>query len=175
MTRRERVAVSRHAFRALAAMAVLICLRAITALVLILRTTRTKLLDLVPVSSRSAGYVLLAWRDLERGRNALRQNGAANGTPVRVLGYLAEGGRYAGFVLLPDAGNALHPAHRFGDRMIGLHLPASAPRFQPRDLVWAYGEMRLLPGDPEGHEPLYLLEGARIEPAAQADIARYFR
>jgi hypothetical protein len=42
------------------------------------------------------------------------------------------------FVLLPDVGTAVHPAHRFGDPMIDLRLSArSTVRFSERRLVWA--------------------------------------
>jgi hypothetical protein len=164
-------------------MAPLICLPAITALVLIIRTTRTDLSDLVPVHKDFAGHVLLSWRELERSRNALRQGGVSNGTPVRVLGYMVEDARPAHtgelvsyFVLLPNPGNALHPAHRFGDQMIAVRLPEGAnARYENAHLVWASGKVRILAGDPNGNNPLYLIVDAVVEPAAQADIAIHFR
>jgi hypothetical protein len=164
-------------------MAPLICLPAITALVLIIRTTRTDLSDLVPVHKDFAGHVLLSWHELERYRSALRQGGISNGTPVRILGYMAEGAKSAQkgelvsyFVLLPNPGNALHPAHRFGDQMIGVRLPEGAnARYLNAQLVWASGNVQILPGDPNGNNPLYLIVDAVVEPAAQADIAIHFR
>jgi hypothetical protein len=42
-------------------------------------------------------------------------------------------------------------------------------------LVWVWGTLRVLPGDPSGHEPLNVLEHARTEPAGKPDIPKYFR
>jgi hypothetical protein len=42
------------------------------------------------------------------------------------------------FVLQPYAGNALHPAHRFGDQMIDVRLKGpDTVRFLEASLVWA--------------------------------------
>jgi len=87
-----------------------------------------------------------------------------------------DGERVQSFVLLPDAGNPMHPAHRFGDQMIDVRLDGdTAVRFSERSLVWVWGTLRMLPGDPSGHKPLYVLENARTEPANKADIQKYFR
>jgi len=102
---------------------------------------------------------------------------------IRALGYMMErdrpihdGGRVQGFVLLPDAGNPVHPDHRFGDQMIDVRLGAgNEVRFSERSLVWAWGTPRMLPGDPSGHEPLYVLENARTEPEKAAEIQKYFK
>jgi hypothetical protein len=102
---------------------------------------------------------------------------------IRVLGYMMEGDlpirdgeRVQNFVLLADAGNPGHPAHRFGDEIIAVRLGAgNAIRFADRSLVWVWGTLRMLPGDPSGHEPLYILENARTEPANQTDIQKYFK
>ena len=64
----------------------------------------------------------------------------------------------------------------FGDQMIEVRLEAgNEVRFSERSLVWAWGTLRMLPGDPSGHEPLYILENARTEPANKADIQKYFK
>ena len=102
---------------------------------------------------------------------------------MRALGYMMDGGRpvrdgerVQGFILLPDVGNAWHPAHRFGDEMIDVRLEAgNTVGFAERRLVWVWGTLKMLPGDPLGREPLYVLEHARSEPANQADIQKYFR
>ena len=80
------------------------------------------------------------------------------------------------FVLLPDAGNAVHSAHRFGDQMIDVRLRAGeAVPFSGRSLVWVWGTWRTWPGDPGGPRPLYGLADARTEPADTSDIVKYFR
>ena len=78
------------------------------------------------------------------------------------------------FVLLPDAGNIMHPAHRFGDQMIAIYLSDSI-KFSPKALVWVWGTLQSSPGDPTGSEPLYALGNARAELAPKADIDKYFR
>jgi hypothetical protein len=150
---------------------------------LITKTARPDLFDLIPAVSHSDHYVLLGWAALERTRHSLNAAGIPSGTLIRALGYMMEGDRpirdgerVQGFVLLPDVGNAWHSAHRFGDEMIDVRLEAgNAVRFVERDLVWVWGTLQMLPGDPLGHEPLYILEHARTEPANQADIQKYFK
>jgi hypothetical protein len=80
------------------------------------------------------------------------------------------------FVLLPDAGNLLHPAHRFGDQMISIQLTGGdAVPFAPRQLVWVRGVLRPIAGNPAGDKPLFMLEQAAVTPASKADISRYFQ
>ena len=151
--------------------------------ILISRTTGPDLFDLVPKVANSGGYAILAWYELERGRHALQEGGFSTGTQMRALGYMMEGDRpvrdgqmVRRFVLLPDKGNAVHPAHRFGDQMIDVQLqPGDGVRFSRGSLIWVWGAFRVFPGDPGGPVPLYRLENARIEPAKEEEIAKYFR
>jgi len=175
--------LSRRASRILLALIAAILLPVIVSVVLTTRASTPDLYDLTPVVSRSDQYRILAWPELERAKRALNTGGISSGTMIRALGYMMEGDRpihdgerVQGFVLLPDAGNPLHPAHRFGDQMIDVRLGAgNEVRFSERSLVWAGGTLRMLPGDPSGHEPLYVLENARTEPANRADIQKYFK
>jgi hypothetical protein len=151
--------------------------------VLITSAIEPDLFDLTPVVPRSDQYLNLAWPELERPKHALNAGPISSGTMIRALGYMMEGDRpvrdgdrVQSFVLLPDAGNPVHPAHRFGDQMIDVRLEAgNEVRFSGRGLVWVWGTLRMLPGDPSGHEPLYILENARTEPANKADIPKYFK
>ena len=87
-----------------------------------------------------------------------------------------EGTRVNRFVLLPDAGSAVHPAHRFGDQMIDVQLrPGSSIVFKGSSLVWASGTWKVLAGNPAGDRPLYQLQDADVENADKADIPKYFR
>lgn len=114
---------------------------------------------------------------------ALHSEPLISGTQTRALGFMMEtdhvihdGEWVRDFVLLPDAGNALHPAHRFGDQMIAVHMRENlAVQFFARNLVWAWGTFRACARDPGGSKPLYGLEDARIEPASVNEIANYFR
>jgi hypothetical protein len=161
----------------------LICLPAIIPGLLLLRTAGPDLFDLTPRAQRVDDYVLIAWHDLERRQQALKEGEPSAGTPACALGYMTEGDRpirdgqlVQRFVLLPDAGNAVHPAHRFGDQMIEVRLkPGDTVRFAERTLVWVWGRWKVLAGDPNRDKPLYELEEARVESASKADIGKYFR
>jgi hypothetical protein len=176
-------ALSRRAFRKLLVLASAILLPVLLALVLITNAIQPDLVDLTPVVSHSDQYLILGWPDLERARHALSAGPVSSGTMMRALGYMMEGDlpvrdgqRVRAFVLLPDAGNPVHPAHRFGDQMIDVRLRVGHEvQFSGRSLVWVWGTLRMLPGDPTGHEPLYVLENARSEPADRADIQKYFK
>jgi hypothetical protein len=86
------------------------------------------------------------------------------------------GERVQEFFLLPEHGNLLHPAHRFGDQMIAVHLQEKTQfQFSAGALVWVWGMLRGSPGDPAGSQPLYNLERARVQPAGESDIRKYFK
>ena len=151
----------------------------------VVSTTKPELSELVPSSKQVDGYIVLNWVELlQMHRNELNPASAElSGAAVRALGYLADGDKpiHTGdlvqdFVLLPEAGNLLYPAHRFGDQMIHVYLTESDRiPFSPRRLVWVWGTFRASRGDPSGPTPLYSLEGAQAQAAERADIARYFQ
>jgi hypothetical protein len=161
----------------------LICLGAIGAVLLSYRRVGPDLFDLVPKVPSLDGYVLVAWASLEREQYAMNAGAISSGTMIRALGYMTDGDQPSrdgasvkSFVLLPDAGTPLHPAHTHGDQMIAVRLAAgNAVRFSGSSLVWVWGTLRVLPGDPEGREPLYVVESAHAERTVKADIAKYFR
>ncbi len=147
---------------------------------LIGRSIRPDLSDLSAAGTMPDGRMILSWPALLRVRgHALDANsGLAQGAAVCALGYLsgeATDENISRFVLLPETGSFLHPAHRFGDQMIEVRLraPASA-RFGSESLVWACGRLHILPGDPAGSVPLYALADAEIRAAGTPDIAKYF-
>jgi hypothetical protein len=174
---------SRRLFRTLAGPVCLICLTAIGAVLLSSPRAGPDLFDLVPKVPKMNGYLLLAWPGLERKLYALDAEAISSGALVRALGYMTDGDQpvrdgasVENFVLLPDAGTPLHPAHRHGDQMIAVRLESgNTIRFSERRLLWVWGTLRVLPGDSEGREPLYVLENARAETAIRADMAKYFR
>ena len=173
-------ASSRRALWSLIGLTVAICL---PALFLISLPSGPDLFDLTPVDARSEGYVILAWPELERARHAMHTGAISSGTMIRALGYMMDGDRRVrdgklirDFVLLPDPGSAAHPAHRFGDQMIDVRLEAgNSVRYSEQSLAWVWGTLQMLPGDPTGHTPLYVLEHARAAPANKADIQKYFK
>lgn len=143
-------------------------------------STRPDLTELVPVEQTVNGEVLLNWSDLLRTN---RLFAGLDGKRVRALGYmmsgrrqLVEGQRVKDFILLPEAGDLIHPAHRFGDQMIAIHLLDDARvRFSAGTLVWVWGSMRAVTGDPDGDTPLYSLEGALAQRADNDAARTYFR
>ena len=180
---RSHEVLSRRAFWTLIGLTAAIYLPVLAIVMATTEKPGPDLSDLAPVVGRSDRYVILAWPDLERGRHALRTGAISSGALIRALGYMMDGDRpvrngehVQDFVLLPDAGSAVHPAHRFGDQMIEVRLEAGKTvRFSERSLVWVWGTLQMLPGDPLGHAPLNVLEHARAEPASRADINRYFK
>jgi hypothetical protein len=169
----------------LALIMVIGCVPVIGTVLTVVLTTEPDLSDLVPSNKQIGEYVILDWSGLRQMRHDPLYSASASldGTAVRALGYMVDGDTTAhsgdlvrDFFLLPDAGNLLHPAHRFGDQMIGVHLrEGDRVPFSPRRLVWVWGTFRASPGDPSGPRPLYCLESAQTQIADRKDIERHFQ
>jgi hypothetical protein len=142
----------------------------------IVSTTEPDLSGLTTIRQPQGQYVLLDWL-------ALRHGQFSPATSVQALGYMAESDRslHTGdwvrvFILLPEAGNMLHPAHRIPDQMIAVRLgEGDQIQFSPRSLVWVWGTFRASPGDPAGLQPLFHLDQARAKRAEKSEISMYFR
>jgi hypothetical protein len=162
--------------RALVLVIVITCVPVLATLLAIVSTTEPDLSDLTPIRQIPGQYALLNWF-------ALRQGRLSSESSVQALGYMVESDRspHSGdwvrdFVLLPEAGNLLHPAHRIPDEMIAVRLREGEKiQFSPRRLVWVWGTFRVSPGDPAGLQPLYDLDRARVQLADKSDIPKYFR
>lgn len=183
---KKKPAISRAAeIRTLILIAVVIVIPALGAVFAITATSQPDLSDLTPVSSPVENYFVLDWSSLLRDHaHALNaSSGMFTGAAVRALGYMVDGDRVLregapvqDFVLLPEAGNLLHPAHRFGDQMVAVHLDDNSRiRFSLGAMVWVWGAFRASPGDPAGPKPLYSLERAHALPADKKDIRTYFK
>ena len=173
-----------HEIRFLALLTAGLCVAALGTFIAIFSTAAPDISDLTPISRKIGDDLILNWPDLERRPHALHEASSAfAGARVQALGYMMEDDRSmrAGepvqdFILLPEAGNLLHPAQRFGDQMIAVHLPPGNPvQFTPRSLVWVGGTLRASSGDPAGSRPLYHLEQAQVALASKTDIRTYFR
>jgi hypothetical protein len=182
--RKSRV-TSREERRTLLLVVIITCIPVIGATWAIVATSAEELSDLVPLKAEVEGYTLLGWPDLiekEPGTPS-RSAGVREGAPVRILGYMMDSDSrndldemVCDFILLPDAGHLLHPAHRFGDQMIAVHLqPSDCVTFTPRSLVWAFGNLRIVKGNPIGPVPLYHLDEASANAAPREDIRRFFK
>jgi hypothetical protein len=109
-------------------------------LLAIVSTTEPDLSELSPIRQFQGQYGLLKWY-------ALRQGDFSPAGSIQALGYMLEGNRplHTGdsirdFVLLPEAGNILHPAHRIPNQLIAVHLREGGEiQFSPRSLVWVWG------------------------------------
>jgi hypothetical protein len=108
------------------------------AVALVAMDMRSDLSELKPAGQADdKGAVPVGWPDL-----ALQHESAGR---VRMIGYMMDGYRPSRdgatvdmFVLLPEAGQVLHPAHRIPNQMVEVH-PTHGVVFHNRDLVWASG------------------------------------
>ena len=148
-------------------------------------TSEPDLSELTPISPRAGQYLVLDWSALLQNepRVSKTETAISAGAEVQALGYMMNGDRSIGknqwvqdFVLLPEAGTLLHPAHRIRDRMLAVHLEdGTRIQFSPRALVWVWGNLKASAGLGRRSEALYMLERARAKPAEKADIQRYFK
>jgi len=184
--RKKHVAISRaHEVRTLALIVALAMIPGGGTVAIIAFTTQPDLNELTPVASHTAGFSLLGWESLLRDQTHALDAGSviASGAAVEVLGYMMDGNRalengewVQEFTLLPEAGNPIHSAHRFGDQMITVHLRSGTrARFSLRALLWVSGSLQALAGDPVGDRPLYTIEQARAELAGREEIRKHFR
>jgi hypothetical protein len=171
--------------RALALIVAIISIPVLGAILVVVSTTKPDLSELIPSNKQVGEYIVLSWPELLQAKRNELNSAAANlsGAKIRALGYIVDGDKaiHPGdlvqhFVLLPDAGNFLDPAHRYGDQMVSVSLKESDRiPFSPRRLVWVWGTFRASPGDPSGRTPLYSLKDARAQVADPADIGQYFQ
>jgi len=149
-------------------------------------TSEPDLSELAPISDSSAGYTVLSWSALLQDHPpelAKTKITIAAGTNVQALGYMLDGDRpiskgewVTEFMLLPEAGNLMHPAHRIRDQMIAIHLEdGKGIQFSPRALTWVWGSFGVSSQPSVRSKPLYTFERARVKPADRADIKRYFK
>jgi len=147
-------------------------------------TSEPDLSDLTPISQRAGNFLVLNWSSLLQDQAHSLNTGTVipSGAQVQALGYMMDSDRSTSkdqwvqdFVLLPEAGNLLHPAHRIRDQMIAVHLEdGTRIQFAPRALVWVWGNFRASAGLGPGSEALYVIERARTKRADRAELRRYF-
>ncbi len=133
---------------------------------------RSDLSELNPAKrADDEGPVPVGWPDLEK-------DGAQS--PVRMIGYMMDGYQPSSdgtpvdmFILLPEAGQFLHPAHRVPNQMVEVR-PRHAVPFRRRELVWAVGTLNRTTGRPNEDKAAWAMGDAEVQAAAQRDIAKWF-
>ena len=154
-------------------------------------TSEADLSELTPINDRAGSYAVLNWFALVQDNPLVQEPSdpekarlrMAAGTDLQALGYMLDGERTISrgewvreFILLPEAGNLMHPAHRIRDQMITIHLEGGQRiQFSPRALTWVWGSFGVSPEPSVRSKPLYTLERARAKLADRADIQRYFK
>jgi hypothetical protein len=191
-TRGISAARGRREFRAFAVILCAVVLPLILAFVLVAMDMRSELSDLMPAESLPDGTAsLIGWQDLEipEGKAvSLEQTRWQPDRRVRMLGYMMDSYGMDGrkpspdgtpvrmFVLMPEAGHMLHPAHRIPDQMVEVWPTGPVP-FRFRSLVWSTGNLvrtRAAHGWHDG-KPLYAMRNADVQPAVQSDITLWFK
>ena len=116
------------------------------------------------------GVPLVSWPELNK----------QTAHPARMIGYMMDastpamdGARVDVFILLPEAGQLLHPAHRNPDQMVEVRT-ASPVVFQSRQLVWVSGMLTRTIGERGSGGAAWAMTAAGISQASQADIAVWF-
>jgi hypothetical protein len=140
--------------------------------ILVAADMRTDLSELKPLRRvDDAGVVPVGWPRLE--------GDGAQGR-VRMIGYMMDGYRsYPGginvdmFVLLPEAGQFLHPAHRIPNQMVEV-WPHRPVLFRNRQLVWAVGRLNRTMGKAGEEKAAWAMGDAEVQPAEPRDIPKWF-
>jgi hypothetical protein len=119
------------------------------------------------------GAVPVGWPDLERQHKSPQR--------VRMIGYMMDGYQPSRdgatvdmFVLLPEAGQFLHPAHRIPNQMVEVR-PSQPVVFRYRDLVWATGTLNRTMSSRGDDKAAYAMIAAEVNPATERDIGKWFR
>jgi hypothetical protein len=180
--------------RALIGILCSVTLPLILAFLLVGADMRNNLSELKPLKPAIDGTtLLLGWQELESGamESALSPSPRWDIRPqVRMLGYMMdgdepfrEGAAVRTFLLLPDAGHILHPAHRDPDQMVKVTLTTPSV-FHYRRLVWVSGTFgrtgkpaRSVAGDASRHqtgEAMYEITNGAVSFASDAEIVRWF-
>jgi hypothetical protein len=158
--------------KAMALVLAAVALPVMLAYILVAADIRSDLSELkASLPNGSEGTELVGWADLERRRGDGR---------ARMIGYMMDiykpspdGVQVSTFVLMPEAGQWLHPAHRIPDEMVEVHMVHPVP-FKNRELVWVTGRLDRAFGVSGGDRAAWMLTDALVEPASDREITRWF-
>ena len=103
-----------------------------------------------------------------------------SGGRVKMIGYMMDGDQASKdrapvsvFVLMPEAGQFLHPSRPETGQMVEVRTKAPVT-FQFRQLVWAAGTLSRTVGRDRDH-PAWTISDAAVEPAQDREIMLWFR
>jgi hypothetical protein len=128
------------------------------------------------------GAIPVGWAELEGRRDSATQDAPVGEgrRRVRMIGYMMDGYKASRdgdqvnmFILLPEAGQFLHPAHRIPNQMVevrSLHPVA----FRFRELVWASGTLNRTTARRGDEKAAYAMSDADVMPASERDISKWF-
>jgi hypothetical protein len=145
------------------------------AYILVAFDLRSDLSQLKPVPRvDNAGAIPVGWAGLE---------GQHVGGKVRMIGYMMgyvidgydrspEGTFVDTFILLPQAGQLLRPAHRIPAQMVEVQ-PCHPIPFHGRALVWVIGALHRTAGH-NAQRAAWVISDARVEAAKQREIVDWF-
>ncbi|HTA45441.1 MAG TPA: hypothetical protein VK789_23495 [Bryobacteraceae bacterium] len=118
------------------------------------------------------GFVPVGWPELET---------QSPQGPVRMIGYMMDGYRPSSdgapvdmFILLPEAGQFLHPAHRIPNQMVEVRPKHPMP-FKSRQLVWVSGKLDRTFGKPGEETAAWAIGEADVRPAQPQEISKWFQ
>jgi hypothetical protein len=148
------------------------------AYVLVAVDMRSDLSELKPSAQvDDAGFVPVGWPELE----GFGAQGPVSQRPVRMIGYMMDGYRPEPdgasvdmFILLPEAGQFLHPAHRIPNQMVEVHL-IHPMAFKNRQLVWVSGRLNRTVGKPDRERAAWAIGDAEVNPAQPQEITKWFQ
>jgi hypothetical protein len=150
------------------------------------REARPDFSDYLPQAIAAAdGSLLVSWSSLRQGPRFSDQ--PANPIPphrsvVSIAGYMMDGYQYVPdgssakmFVLMPETGHILHPAHRIPDEMVEVWPREGRIVFESRKLIWVTGRLVKQNVPMQGERALYALQDAVVDGVRLEDITRWFK
>jgi hypothetical protein len=129
-----------------------------------------------------AGTLAIGWSELKVPHefSAAETAGESRSGRVRMIGYMMDGYRPSRdgeqvemFILLPEAGEFLHPAHRVPDKMVEVR-PVHPIAFRYRQLVWASGTLNRTLARRGDDRAAWAMSDAEVSPASDRDIGKWF-
>lgn len=152
----------------------------------IARDSRPDFSDYKPQAiSATDGTLLLSWSSLRQDpwySNQPSKPIPSSGSVISMVGYMMDGYEFTRdgsttnmFILMPNSGHIMHPAHRIPDEMVEVWPQQGRIVFESRKLVWVTGQIVKRDVSMQGERALYALEKASVAPAGFDEVKRWFK